>query len=107
MPPPGKYADATEYQDFENRRVEQAWQLVKREQARLRRAGFDSKGTVLLGSPGPQLLKEAENLQADLVVAGARGIGPIRRAFLGSVTDQLARHAPATLVGRRSLSLRK
>lgn len=53
-----------------------------------------------MGSPGPQLLKEAENVGADLVVVGSRGSGAVRRTLLGSVGDQVLRHAPATLIGR-------
>jgi nucleotide-binding universal stress UspA family protein len=45
------------------------------------------------------LLSEARAVGADLVVVGARGLGGLRRA-IGSVSDKLARHAPATLVGR-------
>jgi len=46
------------------------------------------------------LLEGAERREADLVVVGARGLGRFRAKMLGSVSDRLIRHAPATLVGR-------
>ena len=49
--------------------------------------------------PAPlALLDEASQLEADLVVLGARGLGPIGRLTVGSVSAHIARHAPATLV---------
>jgi nucleotide-binding universal stress UspA family protein len=55
---------------------------------------------VLVGRPGHQLLEEAQDIGADLVVVGSRGRGVMSRTLLGSVSDQVARHAPATFVGR-------
>lgn len=68
---------------------------------RLRAAGYEASARVLVGSPAHQLLASMAELDADLVVVGSRGLGPVRRALLGSVSDQVARHAPATLVARR------
>jgi nucleotide-binding universal stress UspA family protein len=99
-PPEPPFGSFAEYRDLEKDRMERAWRVVERVQSQLERNGFKAEGEVLLGGAGPQLFKEAENIRADLVVVGSRGVGPVRRAFLGSVSDQLARHAPATLVGR-------
>lgn len=78
----------------------QAWELVEQAAEEIRREGFTATAAVLEGSPVPQLLKEAENLAADLVVLGSRGLGAVRRSVLGSVSDQVVRHVPAALVGR-------
>jgi nucleotide-binding universal stress UspA family protein len=39
-------------------------------------------------------------MQADIVVVGSRGLGAVERVAIGSVSDQIAREAPATLVAR-------
>jgi nucleotide-binding universal stress UspA family protein len=71
--------------------------------ARLFRAeGFTTKEDSYVGHPVTDLLKEATNYHADLVTVGSRGLGPVKRVLLGSVSDQLVRHAPATLVARSS-----
>ena len=84
----------------EERRIEQGQELVERCAASLRQEGFGVQAMVLIGKPGPELLKEADNIGADLVVVGSRGLGAMRRTLLGSVSDQVVRHAPATLVAR-------
>lgn len=99
-PPGPPFGSHVEYQKVQVARVQQGWNLVEAACAELRVDGFETEGAVLAGSPGPQLLKEADNLSADLVVVGSRGLSPIKRAFMGSVSDQVVRHAPATFVGR-------
>jgi nucleotide-binding universal stress UspA family protein len=89
-------------QGLEKERIEQGRVIAQRASAEARTAGFKvMEEAVLVGRPGHQLLEEADNIGADLVVVGSRGIGAIGRTFLGSVSDQVARHAPATFVGRR------
>ena len=99
-PPGPPFGNYPAYQAEKKQRIERAWELVEQTCFGLEAAGFEAEGAVLIGAAGPQLLKEAESIQADLVVAGSRGLGPIKRSFMGSVSDQLARHAPATLIGR-------
>lgn len=65
----------------------------------LRDAEFEVETTVVEGSPVEEILKRSDGVQ--LVAVGATGLGPIGRAFLGSTSDHIMRHAPATLVGRR------
>jgi nucleotide-binding universal stress UspA family protein len=99
--PPGlPFGSHADYRALQEQQIEHAWHLVERTCGVLRGAGFDAEGAVLSGSAGPQLLKEAENLSADLVVVGSRGLGPMKRTILGSVSDQVMRHGPATLVGK-------
>ncbi|MBK6311619.1 MAG: universal stress protein [Candidatus Microthrix sp.] len=48
---------------------------------------------VLIGSPGPTVCAYAEEIGATVIVIGSRGHGGLRRAFLGSVSDHIIRHA--------------
>jgi nucleotide-binding universal stress UspA family protein len=45
------------------------------------------------GRPDAEIVNLAEQIGAGLVVLGSRGLGPIRRAVLGSVSDSVVRHA--------------
>jgi nucleotide-binding universal stress UspA family protein len=46
-----------------------------------------------VGSPAAEIVALAEELEAGLVVVGSRGLGGIRRARMGSVSDSVVRHA--------------
>ena len=45
------------------------------------------------GSPAAEVVDLAEELGVGLVVVGSRGLGGIRRALIGSVSDSVVRHA--------------
>jgi len=44
-------------------------------------------------NPGEGLISVAEEEKADIVVMGTRGLDPIRRTLLGSVSDYVVRHS--------------
>ena len=48
---------------------------------------------LVLGRPDAGIVWLAEELDAGLVVVGSRGLGGIRRALIGSVSDSVVRHA--------------
>jgi nucleotide-binding universal stress UspA family protein len=52
-----------------------------------------AEGRVAFGDPGLETVAIAEELDASVVVVGSRGMGGLRRAVLGSVSDHLVRHA--------------
>ena len=46
-----------------------------------------------MGSPAEQILCEAEEADADLVVVGRRGLGGVKRLLMGSVSEGVVQHA--------------
>jgi nucleotide-binding universal stress UspA family protein len=65
----------------------------------LRQHGRDVETLVVFGNPAGQIIALATT--ADLVVIGSHGHGAVGRFMLGSVADQVARHAPVpTLIVR-------
>ena len=48
---------------------------------------------VLIGRPADQLVAEAKEFAADLVVIGSRGRGPFRTTLLGSVSAEVVEAA--------------
>ena len=40
-----------------------------------------------------QIVKVAEDIAAGLIIMGSRGLGGVRRALMGSVSDSVVRHA--------------
>jgi len=99
--PPEAYQQNDEVQKLMRTRGQRS---ADRAAALLGDAGFKVEVHIASGNPTEQLLKEAEDGHFDLVAVGSRGQGPIRRALLGSVSDQLVRHSCAALIGRRLAS---
>ena len=50
------------------------------------------------GIPAEALMEVAANMNADMIVLGSRGAGGFARLALGSVSSQVAHHAPCPVV---------
>ncbi|XP_057524887.1 uncharacterized protein LOC130804465 [Amaranthus tricolor] len=48
---------------------------------------------IIEGDPKEEICKAAEQTHVDMLVMGSRGLGGIKRAFLGSVSDYCTHHA--------------
>ena len=48
--------------------------------------------------PGEVICKLVEDEKADLIVMGSRGVGTLRRTFLGSVSDYCVHHTKIPVV---------
>ena len=55
------------------------------------------------GEPGRAIIKIARGEGADYLVMGSRGVGTLRKTFMGSVSDYVVHHAhiPVTVVRNR------
>jgi nucleotide-binding universal stress UspA family protein len=49
------------------------------------------------GSPKNEIIEEAEQWGADLIVVGCHGYGNLKRFLLGSVSQAVAVHAPCSV----------
>jgi nucleotide-binding universal stress UspA family protein len=72
-------------------RFEKARELLARASAPFRRR-------VEEGYPADVICQVAEAEGADLVVMGSRGLGPVARFLIGSVSDKVVRHAPCSVL---------
>ncbi|KAL0338748.1 UNVERIFIED_CONTAM: Universal stress protein A-like protein [Sesamum angustifolium] len=52
-----------------------------------------AKTCILEGDPKEMICDVAEQMQIDLIAIGSRGLGKIKRAFMGSVSDYVTHHA--------------
>jgi nucleotide-binding universal stress UspA family protein len=55
-----------------------------------------------VGRPDAEIVKLAEELGAGLTVVGSRGLGGVRRALVGSVSNSVVRHAHGPVLVARS-----
>jgi nucleotide-binding universal stress UspA family protein len=55
--------------------------------------GIDAKTKLLVGDPAREIVAYAEEIDADLIVVGSRGLGKVGSALLGSVSHKLLHEA--------------
>jgi nucleotide-binding universal stress UspA family protein len=73
---------------------EMSRELLRKQCWRVKAAGGTVAGTHLrMGAVDLEIVALAEELGADLIVMGSRGLGGLRRALMGSVSDSVVRHA--------------
>jgi nucleotide-binding universal stress UspA family protein len=73
---------------------EESKELLRKQSLRVKAAGGTVAGSHLrMGQVALEIVALAEELGADLIVMGCRGLGGVRRALMGSVSDSVVRHA--------------
>jgi nucleotide-binding universal stress UspA family protein len=73
-------------------------QAVKRVEAIARSHDVEAVTEVRKGDPAQAILNYAEEIEADLIVAGTHGRTGIQRRVVGSVAERLVRHADAPVM---------
>jgi nucleotide-binding universal stress UspA family protein len=53
---------------------------------------------MLVGKPASEIVQAARTWPADLIVIGSHGRSRVQRALLGSVADEVLRHAPCPVL---------
>jgi len=72
--------------------------IVQRYADKLAKAGFQIQEAPKLGKPADEILKVAKQHKADLIVTGAKGLGAIGRALLGSVSTRVVQHSTCSVL---------
>jgi nucleotide-binding universal stress UspA family protein len=66
--------------------------------ATARAAGIEVTTHPIEGDPADAILNVAEEIKADLIVVGNKGMTGARRYFLGSVPNNVSHHAPCSVL---------
>ena len=66
--------------------------------AKARAAGVAVQTHPVDGDPADAILNVAEEIKADLIVVGNKGMTGTRRYFLGSVPNNVSHHAPCSVM---------
>ncbi len=91
----GQFADADVATDSLGVHAEQAVKTIER---MAESHGVDCVTAIREGSPAETILDYAEEVGADLLVAGTHGRSGVTRHLIGSVTERLVRHATAPVL---------
>ena len=84
---------------------ERAQRLLDEQVNEVRSAGGTvAKAHLRMGRPDEEIVVLGEEIAAGLIVTGSRGLGGVRRALIGSVSDSVVRHAhcPVMVVRRET-----
>jgi len=77
------------YKTLEQRMREDGERLLNRVQSLLPMHAGPSTKHLRIGSPAETIVSMAEEQKADLIVMGARGLGPVKERLLGSVSHRI------------------
>ena len=83
---------------------EVAQEQVNRGVELARAAGFDAQGRVARGKPWRAICEVANQIDAEAIVLGARGLSRVESALLGSVSATVSSHAgrPVLIIHKRT-----
>lgn len=73
-------------------------QLEEKYKKKLTDAGVDIEVKLHGGKPGEAICCVIKECDVDLVVMGSRGMGAVRRTFVGSVSDYVLHHSHVPVV---------
>jgi nucleotide-binding universal stress UspA family protein len=79
-----------------------ASRLIKKITERLKKKDLRVQSVIRNGSAASEIVGEAEEWPADLIVVGSHGYNAIKRLFLGSVALSVITHAPCSVEVVRS-----
>ena len=102
VPPPQVFPGpepglALHYGELIASQTEEARRLVASTADTLERTGLAVDTAVREGDPRTEIVREALEWHADLILVGSHGRTGVRRWLLGSVAESVVRHAPCSV----------
>lgn len=99
IPFPGPFASdgALNYAEVAQSLVKRAQEIVDLTATKLGALGLTVEPRVRQGDPRHEIMEEAQDWGADLVVVGSHGRTGLQRWLLGSVAEHVVRHAPCSV----------
>ena len=98
--PPTHYPDRYEYRALYEEDEREARQLLEAQIEKIK--ATVAQAHLRIGRADEEVVVLAEELGVDLIAMGGRGLGGVRRALMGSVSDSVVRHAHCpVLVARK------
>ncbi len=74
-------------------RKQKADQILKKASESLQKHGVSCQTKTAIGPIASEIVRVAKEGQYDIIFVGSRGLGGIKRMLLGSVADEVLRHA--------------
>jgi nucleotide-binding universal stress UspA family protein len=64
----------------------------------LAKSGIEARTAAPIGQAADEIVRTAKEAEADLIVLGARGLSPVKRLVLGSVSTKVLHEAPCDVL---------
>jgi len=95
-PPVYKDRTASQFADEPDAKWQQ--EALAEAKALLAQSGIEARGAAPVGREADEIVRLAKESGADLIVLGARGLNPLKRLVLGSVSTNVLHHAPCDVL---------
>jgi nucleotide-binding universal stress UspA family protein len=89
---------AAQIQDLTRPQIDHAQELVGQYRDQVLKTGCSATTEVRTGHTSEQILQHAEQLKADLIIVGSRGLEGTERLELGSVAESVLKYAPCSVL---------
>jgi nucleotide-binding universal stress UspA family protein len=83
---------------LEQQNREASHRILKKAAGYLKPKKFALKAISLSGDARDEITRKVEEIHADLLIVGSRGMGVVRRAFVGSTSDHLVHHVRCAVI---------
>jgi nucleotide-binding universal stress UspA family protein len=80
------------------REMHASHRMLQQHSTSLRERGINATAIQVQGATVETIVREAQRLQADIIVLGSHGHGALHRALLGSVSEGVLHHATCPLL---------
>lgn len=94
LPIPIPTSDAAEFRELS---LKHGQELVQRAEGLLSKAGYKTQTAVEEGDPKSKIIDHATKWKADLIVMGSHGRKGVDRFLMGSVAENVSRHAACSV----------
>jgi len=91
--------DSPEWQEIHEKWLNEGIELLKKEEARLKKEGINNIESVLRdGDASHEIIALAMERRADLIVMSSHRYSPVGKIFMGSITDRVTKKSPCPVL---------
>jgi nucleotide-binding universal stress UspA family protein len=87
-----------EYRKMDEANKQFSHELIRKYAKELVQRNISARGVALRGDPRDEIVYKVKDLKADVLIMGSRGMGAVKRTFLGSTSDYVLHHSHCTVV---------
>lgn len=97
------YASPDDFKDLKHKEKIRGLHLLEIFIRRCKEIGVPCEGWIRKGDPKEAICREVKKTHPDILIVGSRGLGPVQRIFVGTVSEYISKHAdcPVLVIKRK------